>query len=117
MKSNSTALWGGTAGLFLGIAATGHQDLFGAVLGYWLGFVNSAWLYHDAKCSVELDLRRAIAKMRRSFLARLGVVTAVVVGVARFQKMWLPDLALGIAAGLLVSLVSYMRRQVMSGKR
>lgn len=116
MKSNSLALWGGTAGLFMAIAVTGRQDLFGAILGYWLGFVNSAWLYRDARRSVEMDLRRAIAKMRRSFFVRLALVTTVVVGVGRLQKGWLPDLAFGIAAGLIVSLVSYIRRQIVSGK-
>lgn len=112
MRSNSVALWTGTAVIFLAIAVTGREQLLGAVAGYWLGFLNSAWLYRDTRRSVDLDMRRAIARMRRSFFARLGVVTLAVVATARFRRGWLPELALGIAVGLLVSLVSYLRRHI-----
>ncbi|CAA7599733.1 ATP synthase I chain [Acididesulfobacillus acetoxydans] len=116
MKSNSVALWVGVSGLFFAIALSDRWDLLGAVVGYLLGFLNSAWLYRDTQRIVEMDLRGALTRMRRSLFARLALVTAVVVGVARLEKSWLPDLALGIAAGLLISLVSYMRRQIMNGK-
>ncbi len=113
MRSNTVPLWVGTATLFIGIAITGRKELLGAVVGYWLGFCNSAWLYRDTRRSVNLEMRQAISRMRRSFFARLGVVTMVVIGMARFQKGWLPDLAFGIAVGLLVSLVFYVRRHML----
>jgi len=113
MRSNSVALWTGTALILAAMAITGREQLLGAVVGYWLGFLNSAWLYHDTRRSVDLEMRRAIARMRRSFFARLGVITLAVVATARMRSGWLPELALGIAVGLLVSLVSYLRRHIL----
>ncbi|MHB1653173.1 MAG: ATP synthase subunit I [Desulfitobacteriaceae bacterium] len=110
------ALWGGTVVLLVGITLTGRLDLLGAVLGYWLGFINLAWLHRDTLRSVDLDVRRAIARMRRSFFARLGVVTLFVVAIARWEKSWLLDFVFGIAAGLLISLLLYIRREIASGK-
>lgn len=114
MRSNTIAFWAGTATLFFGIAVSGREQLLGAVAGYWLGFFNSAWLYRDTRRSVDLEMRQAVARMRRSFFARLGVVTSVVVGIARFQNGWLPDLAVGLAAGLVISLISYVRRHILA---
>lgn len=116
MKSNALAFWGITAAFFLIIAISGHLEVLGAILGFWLGFLNTAWLRRETLRSVDLDIYQAIAKMRRNFFARLGMLTIAVVAVGRWEKAWLPDLAFGIAGGLLVSMIFYIRRQFIKGK-
>ena len=81
-----------------------------------MGFLNSKWLYRDIMISTELDVYSAIRRMRRSFFVRLGILTFVVVGVSRFQRVWLPSFAVGIAVGILLSLFLMVRRQILSGK-
>ncbi len=116
MKSEKVIFLVITSLVLLGITITGHRTWFGVLLGYWLGFFNSAWLYRDILISTELDVYSAIRRMRRSFFVRLGILTLVVVGVARFQRVWLPGLAIGIAVGILLSLIFMVRRQILSGK-
>ena len=106
IKSSSIALFSGTACILLGIALTGHQAFLGGLVGYWVGFGYTVWIYHETKRSSELDIHSALIRMRRSLMARLGMVTLVVVIVARFQSNWLFYLALGIATGVIVSFIT-----------
>lgn len=105
-KNSLVAFWSGTACILLGVAVTGYQNLLGSLIGYWTGFGYTMWVYRDTLASSELDIRPAIAKMRRSFFSRLGVVTLVVIAVARFQERWLFSLAIGIAVGVIVSFIT-----------
>ena len=104
MKNRAVAFWLGTAAILVAIGLTRRVSLIGAFLGYAVGFILTKWLYHDTKLSVQLDTIAAIKKMRRGFFARLGAVTLVVTGVARYQAGWLLGLTVGLAVGVLVSL-------------
>lgn len=106
IRSNIIALWSGTACILLGIALTGHITFLGSLIGYWVGFVNTLWGYHDTKRSSELDIRSAIRRMRWSLMTRLGMITLVVVAVARFKASSLFSLAFGIAIGVIVSFIT-----------
>jgi len=105
MTNHKVAFWGVAA---FGLAAAGLTKawvLLGGVLGYGLGFANALWLYRDTVSSMELDMLAALKKMRRSFFARLGSVLLTVALVGRFRSEWLLFLAIGIALGLIMSLV------------
>jgi hypothetical protein len=115
-KSNWIALLIGTSALFLGIAWTGKSHLFGALLGYWSGFTYTVWLHRDTLRSVDSEVFTAIKRMRRSFFARLGMITLVVAAVGRLQKDWLFTLAIGIALGLGVSLFLGVKQIANGGK-
>ena len=106
----------GTSILLIAVAFTAKDDLLGALLGYWIGFMYTQWLYRDTLRSVDDEVAYAIKRMRRSFFARLGMVTLVVTAVARFQTGWLLYLALGIALGLIVSMILYVNQIVRGGK-
>ncbi|KLU67060.1 hypothetical protein DEAC_c09940 [Desulfosporosinus acididurans] len=106
MRSSRVAFWGVTACLLLGFAVTGYQGFLGSLVGYWAGFGYTIWVYRDTLISSELDIHNAIRHMRRNFLSRLGVVTLIVAAVGRFQRGWLPGLALGIAVGLIISFIT-----------
>ncbi|HEY8911244.1 MAG TPA: hypothetical protein VIM51_13345 [Desulfosporosinus sp.] len=106
IKSSYIALWSGTACLLLGIALTGRQTLLGSLVGYWVGFVYTEWIRRETQRSSELDVNSALKRMRRNLVSRLGMVTLVVVAVARFQVGWLLSLALGIAIGVIVSFIT-----------
>lgn len=116
MRISFVAFWGGTALWFLVVALTGSWSFLGGLIGYWWGFLNSAWLYRDSARSVDLDLLAALRNMRRSFFARLGMLTLVVIIVSRRQDDWLASLAVGFAAGLLVSLFSMFYGKIIGGK-
>ena len=90
------------------------STLAGLVLcGFFLGkYLDALWGTHPWMKFVHSAIRR----MRRSFFVRLGIITLVVVGVARFQKVWLPSFTIGIAVGILLSLIIMVRRQIISGK-
>jgi len=106
IKSSFIALWIGTACILLGIAAIGNLNFLGSLIGYWTGFAYTVWVYRDTQISSELDIRSALIRMRRSLISRLGMVTLVVVAVARFRESWLLSLALGIAVGVIVSFIT-----------
>ena len=115
-KNNWIPLLIGTSAIFLGIALTGESNLLGAGLGYWIGFVYTKWLHRDTLRSVDNDVFVAIKRMRRSFFARLGMITLVVAAVGRYQTDWLFTLAIGIALGLVVSLFVGVKQITNSGK-
>lgn len=115
-KNNSIPLLIGTSILLLGIAFTGKTNLLGALLGYWLGFLYTQWLHRDTLRSVDDDVFSAIKRMRRSFFARLGMITLVVAAVGRYRADWLFTLAIGIALGFLVSLFAGVKQFTSSGK-
>jgi len=106
IKNSIIALWSGTACILLGIAISGRQTYLGSLLGYWVGFSYIIWIYRETERSSELDIRPALSRMRRGLMARLGMVTLVVVAVARFQASWLFSLAMGIATGVIVSFIT-----------
>jgi len=116
MKNHKVALWGGTAIGFVATGLTMSWAFLGAILGYWLGFVNTLWLYRDTVSGMELDTLTALQKMRRSFFARLGLMVLVVALIGRFHAEWLLFLALGIAAGLIVSLELMIGHLLKQGK-
>ncbi|MGI6119951.1 MAG: hypothetical protein ACOYIB_05200 [Desulfosporosinus sp.] len=105
IKSSFVALWSGTACILLVIAISGQQSYLGSLIGYWVGFGYVLWIHRDTQRSSEVDIRSALRTMRRSLLSRLGVVTLVVVAVGRFQASWLYSLAIGIVAGVFLSLI------------
>jgi membrane protein YqaA with SNARE-associated domain len=115
-KSDSIPLLVGTSIILLGIAFTGKDNLLGALLGYWFGMVNTQWLHRDTRRSMDDDVLTAIKRMRRSYYARLGMITLVVAAVGRYQADWLFTLALGIALGLVVSLFLSVKKIANSGK-
>jgi membrane protein YqaA with SNARE-associated domain len=106
IKNSFIALLGGTACILLGIALTSRQTLLGSLVGYWVGFVYTEWIRRETLRSSELDVNSALKRMRRNLVARLGMVTLVVVAVARFQVSWLLSLAVGIAIGVIVSFIT-----------
>lgn len=103
IKSSIIALWSGTACILLGIAISGQYSYLGSLVGYWVGFGYIIWIHRETHRSSELEIRSALNRMRRGLMARLGMVTLVVVAVARFQTSWLISLAIGIAAGVIIS--------------
>lgn len=114
IKRSFIALWSGTAFILLGTALTDHPAFLGSLLGYWVGFGNTLWFHRETLRSSVLDIRSAIKRMRWSFVKRLGVITLIVVAVARYQASWLPSLALGIATGMIVSLIIVAIHQISS---
>jgi len=105
IKSSIVAFWSGTACILLGIALSGYQSYLGSLVGYWVGFGYIVWIHRETQRSSELEIHSALRRMRRGLLARLGMVTLVVVTVARFQASWLFSLAIGIAAGVILSFI------------
>ena len=105
IKSSIIALWSGTACILLGIAITGQQSYLGSLVGYWAGFGYIIWIHHETQRSSELEIGSALKRMRRGLFSRLGMVTLVVVTVARFKASWLFSLAIGIATGVIVSFI------------
>ncbi|HBV86718.1 hypothetical protein [Desulfosporosinus sp.] len=105
IRSSFIALFSGTACILLGIAFTGEQAFFGSLLGYWVGFGYTLWFYREVLNSTELDIQSAIKRMRKNLMNRLGMVTLIVVAVARFQPSWLFSLALGIVTGVIISFI------------
>ncbi|HZK54608.1 MAG TPA: hypothetical protein VFC84_10490 [Desulfosporosinus sp.] len=116
IKSSIIALWIGTACILLGIAVSGEQSYLGTLVGYWVGFGYIIWVYRETQRSSELEIVSALQRMRRSLMARLGMVTLVVVAVARFQASWLFSLAIGIATGVVLSFI-IMAMNNVNGER
>ena len=105
IKSSMIALWSGTACILLGIAISGQQSYLGSLVGYWVGFSYILWIHRETQRSAEVNIDSALRRMRRSLMGRLGMVTLVVVAIARFQASWLFSLAMGIATGMIVSFI------------
>ncbi|MHB8073558.1 hypothetical protein E4K67_19515 [Desulfosporosinus fructosivorans] len=105
IKSSIVVLLSGTSCILLGIAISGQQSYLGSLVGYWVGFGYIIWIHRETHRSSELEIRSALNRMRRGLLGRLGMVTLVVVAVARFQASWLFSLAIGIAAGVIISFI------------
>lgn len=112
IKSSIIALFSGTACILLMIAISGQQSFLGSLVGYWVGFGYIIWIQRETHRSSELEIRSALQRMRRGLWARLGMVTLVVVAVARFQASWLFSLAIGIAAGVLISFIIVAIRKI-----
>jgi len=109
IKNNLILLLVGASFILTGVAVTGDSNILGALLGYGLGHLFTFWLHRDTLRSVDDVEVVAIRRMRRSFFARLGTVTLAVAILGRFQEAWLLPFALGLAIGLIVSLISGMK--------
>lgn len=105
IKSSFIALFSGTASVLLVIAVTGQQSFLGSLLGYWVGFGYTLWFHHETLRISDLEIRIALRRMRRNLISRFGMVTLVVVAVARFQRDWLFSLAIGIVTGVTISFI------------
>jgi hypothetical protein len=116
MRSEKAVFLGGIVCILLAITITGNKTWFGALLGYGLSFINSEFLYRDTDRSVQLNIAEALKRMRRGFFLRLSALSLVVVGIAHFQRAWLPSLVAGIAVGIPVSLIFILRRHILNGK-
>ncbi|TGE33943.1 hypothetical protein [Desulfosporosinus sp. Sb-LF] len=119
IRSSFISLWIGTAFILLAIAVTGNLTFLGGLIGYWVGFTYTLWFHREALRSSELEIRLALNRMRRNFLARLGMVTLVVVAVARFRGSWLFSLAIGIVTGVIISfiIVAILKTQGERGEK
>lgn len=115
-KSKRIFLLLGTSGLFLAMGLTHNNSFLGAILGYWTGFSYTQLLYKNTQSSIKFEISSAIRRMRRSFFARLGFVTLVVAAVGRYQEGWLFSLAMGLALGLVVSLILGIKEIVERGE-
>jgi membrane protein YqaA with SNARE-associated domain len=111
------ALLSGTACILLAIALTANEVFLGSLIGYWVGFVYTLWFYREAQRIADLDIRSAHKRMRKNLWARLGMVTLVVVAVARFHASWLYSLTLGIVAGVFISFIIVAIQQKNHGER
>jgi len=106
IKSSIIALCSGSACILLGIAISGQQTYLGSLIGYCAGFGYIIWIYIETQRSSELEIGSALKRMRGGLLSRLGMITLVVVAVARFRESWLLSLAVGIAIGVIVSFIT-----------
>lgn len=103
IRDSVRPLLAGTACILFAIAVTGSQIFIGSLIGYWVGFVYTLWFHRETLRISELDIRTAHRRMFKNLMERLGMITLVVVAVARFQESWLFSLALGIVAGVFIS--------------
>jgi len=106
IRSSFIVILSGTSCILIGEVLTGQQAFFGGLVGYWVGFGYTLWIYNETQRSSELDIHTALKRMRRSLIARLGMVTLVVAAVARLQSKWLLGLAIGIATGVIISFIT-----------
>lgn len=117
IRSSLRGLLSGTACILLAIALTGKEVFIGCLLGYWVGFAYTLWFHRESLRIAELDIGPAIRRMNRSLIARLGMVTLVVVAVARFHRSWLYSLTFGIVAGVFISFIIVAIQQKNHGER
>jgi hypothetical protein len=111
MKIDKVVLIGGTACLLIVIILSGNKNWYGALLGYWLSFLNSGLLYRSVDRSIQQATQiEANTYMLRGLFIRLGILSFVVVGLARFYKALIPSFIIGFAVGIMVSLIFIYRR-------
>ncbi|NLL53041.1 MAG: ATP synthase subunit I [Peptococcaceae bacterium] len=101
--------------ILLGTVFSGNNNLLGLLLGYVTGIVNIQWLFRDIKQVAERDIKQALKKYYISLYSRLGMVTLVVVTIAKFRSEKLIFLIIGIIAGIFIPLIvivyQYLRRE------
>lgn len=105
-----------SSGILLGIFFTSNYNLFGLLLGFMTGLINIQWLSRDTKKVIDEEKFVALRIYSKSLFSRLGMVTLVVATVGRFRPDWLLFLALGIAGGIIISLILSIRQQIMHGR-
>ena len=105
-----------SSGVFLGIFFTSNYNLFGLILGFITGLINIQWLSRDTKKVIDQEKFVALRIYSKSLFSRLGMVTLVVATIGRFRPEWLLFLALGIAGGIIISLILSIRQQIMHGR-
>lgn len=105
-----------SSGILLGIFFTNNYNLFGLLLGFITGLINIQWLFRDTKKVIDEEKFVALRIYSKSLFSRLGMVTLVVATVGRFRPEWLLFLALGIAGGIIISLILSIRQQIMHGR-
>lgn len=115
-KLDKAVLLGGTVIVLLAITLTGYRAWFGALIGFWLSFLTTELLYRDADRSLQGILLNAIRRMRRGLFIRFGIISLVVVGIARFQRAWILSFIVGFAVGIPISLIYIYRRHNLRRK-
>ena len=98
--------------IFLGAAIFAKSELLGLLIGYITGVVNIQWLFRDTNKVIERHLKAALRKYYISLFSRLGMVTMVVVIVAKFRPEWLYLFVVGIIAGVFLPLVVIIRQYI-----
>ncbi|NLM21225.1 MAG: ATP synthase subunit I [Peptococcaceae bacterium] len=101
--------------ILLGTVFSGNNNLLGLLIGYVTGIINIQWLFRDANQVIERDIKQALKKYYISLYSRLGMITMVVVMVAKFRPERLYFLVIGIIAGIFIPLVvivyHYLKRE------
>ncbi len=115
-KIDKAVLIAGTVIILLAITLTGYRAWFGALIGFWLSFFSTELLYRDSDRSLEGILLNAIKRMRRGLFIRFGIISLVVVGIAHFQRAWIPSFIVGFAVGIPISLISIYRQHNLKRK-
>ena len=94
-------------GVLIGLLAwlTGEQRLWGGWIGFTAGLVNSHWLFKDMRKTADGDMARALRGYRRSFIIRWGLFALFIFFIARVRPDWLFSMAVGIAGGIIISLI------------
>lgn len=105
-RSSFIMLMAGSALILIGVNFLGNQALYGALIGYWVGFVYTEWIYRETVRSSRMELKQALRRVRWGTLGRFGAVTIIVIAVARFHKDWLFFMAVGIAIGMILSIIT-----------
>lgn len=118
MNSRAVIILLGTlsSALFLGISLTNNYALLGILIGFLTGLFNIQWLFRDANKALDQELYVALKIYNKSLFSRLGMVTLVVATIGRFRPEWLFYLAVGIAVGIIIPLISAIRQQLMRGR-
>lgn len=101
----------------MAVAVTGHQPILGCLVGYWVGFLNILLLQRETIKSSELGVRSAIIRMRGSLVTRLGMITIIFVALARLSTGWLIYFTVGIATGLVVSILNMIFYEIHRERR
>ena len=107
IRSSFVVLMAGSACILIfGAGLLGSQAFYGALIGYWMGFGFTVWVYKETMQIADLEMAPVLRRMRRGWLGRLGAVTLAVVVIARFQADWLMYFAFGIAVGVILSIIT-----------
>ncbi|NLO96720.1 MAG: ATP synthase subunit I [Peptococcaceae bacterium] len=94
-----------SSAILLGAALIGNHIWLGLLVGYLVGIINIQWLFRDIKQVAGKDINLALRRYYISFYSRLGMITLVVVMVARFWSERLYCLVFGIIVGVFIPLI------------
>lgn len=94
-----------SSAIIFAIYFTNRYYLMGILIGFLTGLINIQWLNRDSRKALSKELKGALRTYYLSLFSRLGMITMVVVSVAKFKTEWLLYLAGGIAAGIIIPLI------------